>query len=106
MEGINREKDITIRLNQSKISKERLIELLNNRGITVRQHKYLNEALIVKGMDKLTSLEEFVKGYFYVQDVSSMFVAKISGVKKDDYCIDVCAAPGGKSMHLAELLNG
>ena len=106
LEGINREKDITIRLNQSKISKERLIELLNNRGISVRQHKYLNEALIVKGMDKLTSLEEFVKGYFYVQDVSSMFVAKISGVKKDDYCIDVCAAPGGKSMHLAELLNG
>ena len=41
-----------------------------------------------------------------MQDVSSMLVAEIAAPKWGDYCIDVCAAPGGKSLHLADKLKG
>ena len=48
----------------------------------------------------------FKRGWFQVQDVSSMLVAETAAPKKNDYVIDVCAAPGGKSTHMAELLQG
>ena len=41
-----------------------------------------------------------------MQDVSSMMVAEAADVKEDDYVIDVCAAPGGKSTHIAQMLCG
>ena len=41
-----------------------------------------------------------------VQDVSSALVGLAAAPKKGDYCIDVCGAPGGKSLHLADLLDG
>ena len=46
------------------------------------------------------------EGLYQVQDLSSMQVALWSEVKEGDQVLDVCAAPGGKSIHIAELLNG
>lgn len=51
-------------------------------------------------------LRAFREGFFQVQDVSSMKAALMAAPKSGDYCIDVCAAPGGKSLHLADLLAG
>ena len=41
-----------------------------------------------------------------VQDVSSMLVAEVADPKKGDYVIDVCAAPGGKSLHMGDKMEG
>ena len=54
----------------------------------------------------MKAVEAFKKGWFQVQDVSSMLVAEIAAPKWGDYCIDVCAAPGGKSLHLSDQLKG
>ncbi len=43
---------------------------------------------------------------FQVQDVSSMMVVEMAAPMEGSQCIDVCAAPGGKSIHLAEKLHG
>ena len=53
-----------------------------------------------------TELESFQKGEFYVQDISSMLVGELADPKKGDRVIDVCAAPGGKALHVAEKLRG
>ena len=66
----------------------------------------LNYAFMISGFDHLNALASFREGLFYVQDVSSMMVAETVAPKKDSYIIDVCAAPGGKSVHLAEKLGG
>ena len=58
--------------------------------------------LQIDGFDYLGGLDEFREGLFQVQDVSSMLAVEIAGVKAGDHCIDVCAAPGGKSLYLAE----
>lgn len=63
-------------------------------------------ALAISGYDYLRAVPSFREGLFQVQDVSSMKAALMAAPEQGDYCIDVCAAPGGKSLHLAELMQG
>ena len=95
---------ISIRCNLSRTSVEECKKLLEEEGVTVKNNPYLEEALFISGMDYLGALKSFQDGLFMVQDPSSMLVAKIAAPQKNDYCIDVCAAPGGKSLHIADLL--
>lgn len=99
-------KAITVRCNTSKASVEEIIENLKYHGVTVEQSALYDKALYIKGFDSLEKLDAFRTGLITVQDESSMLVGLASGVKSDDYVIDVCAAPGGKSLHISELMNG
>lgn len=96
----------TIRVNTSRISKEALIEQLVQEGVTVEEHPYLEYALEISHYDSLYFMESFQSGLFQVQDISSMLVSEVANVKSGDYIIDVCAAPGGKALHLADKLDG
>ncbi len=64
------------------------------------------EAWILSDYDSFEELESFQSGAIQVQDISSMMVAEAAGVKEGDFILDVCAAPGGKSIHLADKLQG
>lgn len=101
-----KEKPTTIRCNFRRMSKETLIEELKKEGVTVQEHPYLTYALQISDYDYLGDLESFRKGAFYVQDISSMLVGEIAKPQEGDTVIDVCAAPGGKALHIAELLQG
>ena len=50
-------------------------------------------------------MEAFRKGYFQVQDESSMLVSKVLDPKPGETVLDVCSAPGGKSTHIAQLMK-
>lgn len=80
--------------------------MLEAEGVTVTAVDELDYAFVISGFDYLNGLQSFRDGLFYVQDISSMLVAQTAAPKKGDYVIDVCAAPGGKSTHIAELLQG
>ncbi len=101
-----KEKPVSIRCNTGKLKPEELKEILFNEGVTVTGNMELSYAFSIAGYDYLAGLESFRKGYFYVQDISSMLAAEWTGVERGDYVIDVCAAPGGKALHVAELLKG
>ena len=106
LQGFLQEKGTIIRCNLNRISKEDLKKKLEAEGVTVTQHPYLEYALEISGYDYLGNLESFEDGDFQVQDLSSMLVAEIAAPKEGDYVIDVCAAPGGKSLHIADKLHG
>lgn len=106
LEDFLKEKPTTIRCNLNQCSVEELVETLQNEGVTVEKHPYLPYALWISGYDYLADLMSFQTGMFYVQDISSMLVAHLADPKQGDTVIDVCAAPGGKSIHVAELLKG
>lgn len=106
LEDFLKEKDTTIRCNQNEMSKEELCSQLEREGVHVEQHPYLPYALKISSYNYLGELDTFQKGAFSVQDISSMLVTHLADPKEGDEVIDVCAAPGGKSLHMAEILNG
>ena len=100
------ERPTTVRIRTQNASREEIISSLASEGVTVEQHPYLDYALKISGYNYLQALTAFREGWIYVQDVSSMLVCEIAAPNWGDYCIDVCAAPGGKSLHLADRLKG
>ncbi len=105
-ESFLKERPITIRTNLTKITPEALKEKLEAEGVDVQKVDVLSYAFEIQGFDYLQSLDSFNEGLFYVQDISSMMVAETAAPEKNSYIIDVCAAPGGKSSHLAEKMDG
>lgn len=105
LKGFMEERPISIRTNLTRIIPQQLKEKLIEEGVIVGELP-LEYAFTISGFDYLEALDSFSQGLFYVQDVSSMMVAEWAKVSEGDYVIDVCAAPGGKSTHVAELLNG
>lgn len=97
---------ISIRVNTAKCTPSELKDILCDEGVCVEEIEGLDYAFVISGFDYLNGLQSFRDGLFYVQDISSMLVAQTAAPKKGDYVIDVCAAPGGKSTHIAELLRG
>ena len=106
LKGFSGEQPLTIRTNLHKITPEELEESLTKEGFTVNRIQDIPYAFELSAFDYLGGIQAFLDGKFYVQDVSSMMVAQAAAPKKGDYVIDVCAAPGGKSTHLAEILDG
>lgn len=96
----------TIRTNTSLIPPEELKGRLEDEGVKVTKVDELPYAFIISDFDYIASLQSFKDGLFYIQDLSSMMVAEAADVREGDSVIDVCAAPGGKALHVAELLNG
>lgn len=97
---------LAVRFDESKITKKELMDLLKEENVRTSEIPNVSCGLYLSGYDRLTALDSFNKGYYQVQDVSSMQVAYLADPKEGDFCIDVCAAPGGKAIHVAELLNG
>jgi 16S rRNA (cytosine967-C5)-methyltransferase len=97
--------ELTIRVNLLKTSKESLIEELRKENIECESGKYSSEALVLKNSSSISRLESFKRGLFQVQDESSMLVARILDPKPEELVMDVCSAPGGKSTHIAELMQ-
>ncbi len=105
-EDFLKEKPLTVRFDPAKISGERLLGILGEEGVRVKEDETLSYVLHISGYDHLAGLASFRAGYYQVQDISSMQVAEWAAAEEGDYIIDVCAAPGGKAIHLAETLKG
>lgn len=99
------EKELTIRTNLKKVTPQELKEFLLAEGVTAEESNYLPYAFKLKNYDYLEKLDAFQNGYFAVQDVSSMLVCEAAGINEKHLVVDVCAAPGGKTMHAAQTAN-
>lgn len=96
---------LTVRCNLTKASKEQILNSLQEQGVTVTESGISEQVLYLEGYDHLEGLLAFQNGSIQVQDLSSVFVGEVAGPEKGDYIIDVCGAPGGKSIHLADQLH-
>lgn len=98
-----KERPVIIRTNLSKTTPDELSKILKDEG--VEAEKLTDIAFSISGMDGLSSLNSFNEGLFCVQDLSSQRVLDKVGLKNTERIIDVCAAPGGKTCHAADLLK-
>ena len=60
-------------------------------------------AIILGDYDTIPDIPAFADGSICIQDISSMLVGIVSGIKDGDTVLDICAAPGGKSLHAADM---
>ena len=102
LRSLQEEHPLTIRCCRNRISVEELRSRLEEEGVKSEIHPYLPYALSISGYDYLEGLETFREGFFAVQDVSSMLVGELAAPRAGAQVLDVCAAPGGKSLHVAE----
>lgn len=95
-----------VRCNLSRASKDEIIRSLEAQQVTVSQSPYLDSMLLLSQYDYLEGLDAFANGWIQVQDLSSGFVGKVANPQEGNIVLDVCGAPGGKSLHIADLLHG
>lgn len=100
------DRPLSVRCNVSMASVEEIVKSLEDQGIQVEQSPLSPVVLYIKGYDYLDAVEAFAEGKITVQDPSSSLVGMVAAPKKNDFVLDVCSAPGGKSMHAADLLDG
>ncbi|OEF98536.1 16S rRNA (cytosine(967)-C(5))-methyltransferase RsmB [Desulfuribacillus alkaliarsenatis] len=100
---INNPPPFTIRYNPLKTNKQSFEQSLDKLQIKWQNSSYLEEAYIIQGVGNVSKLEIFNSGLFTVQDESSMLVARVLNPFPTATVLDACAAPGGKTTHIAEL---
>ena len=100
------EKPMMVRLNTSLAKKEDIIKSLKDQEVLVKESPFLDTVLWREGFDHIESLLAFQKGWLQVQDLSSCLVGLAANPQEGDVVLDVCGAPGGKALHIADLLKG
>ncbi|MBQ4537193.1 MAG: 16S rRNA (cytosine(967)-C(5))-methyltransferase RsmB [Lachnospiraceae bacterium] len=79
-----------------------LLDEMQNGGAGVQKSRYLPYLYMVENVDGIASLPGYEEGAFTVQDVSSALAVEAAGIQSGDLVLDICAAPGGKTMLAAE----
>lgn len=95
----------SVQVDTDRISMEEIIASLQEQGVTVTQNPEIKRALFLSGYEALDEIEEFENGLLYVQDTASMLAVELAALKPGDTVIDVCAAPGGKSVYAARMIG-
>lgn len=100
------EKKTTLCCLASRGRKEEVVNSLKSQGVTVEDGALMDNAIRISGYDFLYRLEAFREGYCIVQDESSMLAAMLAGVKENQLVLDLCSAPGGKALYMADQMRG
>lgn len=93
----------TVRCNESRASVEEIRKSLSEQGIVAAQVPDLPGVLSLKGFECPEEIRAFEDGLLQVQDASSVLAGLAAHIKPGDFVLDICAAPGGKSLHAADL---
>ncbi len=101
----NREAPLEIRVNTLKIKRDELIELFRQKAVISHKCKYAHKGLIVENPFEIHKTDEYKKGLFSIQSESSMLAGQILEPKENSLIVDMCAAPGGKTLNAAEMMN-
>jgi 16S rRNA (cytosine967-C5)-methyltransferase len=101
--------DTFVRINPHRLAPEKLIELWRDEDVIYefRRFDWTGENLVfeLKAHPPLTSLPSFKRGGFYVQDPSTLLAVKELSPKPGETILDFCAAPGGKTTYIAQLME-
>lgn len=103
--ALNKQADVILRTNTLNISKEKLQSVLSSEGIETEFVKGHDDALKLVERANVFKTQAFKKGFFEVQDASSQLVAPYLDVQPGMKVVDTCAGAGGKTLHLASLME-
>ena len=96
---------LTIAVNSLKISREEYLKVLVSQNINAEKTESSPYGIIINGDISVKNLHGFDDGLFFVQDEASQICAIETGAKPGDVILDCCAAPGGKSFFMAQMMK-
>ncbi|MNB81636.1 Ribosomal RNA small subunit methyltransferase B [compost metagenome] len=96
---------VSVRVNTTMISRDKLLVQMLEAGLNASPSSLSPYGIVVKGAGNLALSSWYKDGYLSVQDESSMLVAEAVAPEPGMRVLDCCAAPGGKSAHMGELMK-
>ncbi|MHB8828408.1 MAG: 16S rRNA (cytosine(967)-C(5))-methyltransferase RsmB [Syntrophales bacterium] len=97
---------LTVRTNTLKISREMMILTLKNEGVAVRPAQFSPEGIIISdNFAGLRRTEAFRQGLLRVQDEASQLISHLLAPQPGERALDFCAGAGGKTLHIAALMQ-
>jgi 16S rRNA (cytosine967-C5)-methyltransferase len=105
LEADNAVPPLTLRTNTARTTREALMARLREAGHQVRETAYSPAGIVLESGGQVTALPGFEEGWFAVQDEASQVVGGVIGAGPGESILDACAAPGGKTTHLAALVG-
>ena len=102
LEAFEKKQPIVARVNRTRLTREDLVKKLTEEDVKVSKDTVFPESLKILELDSLNFLESFENGDFVIQDESSQFIGKIAELPQNAKVLDICAAPGGKTLLMAE----
>lgn len=93
------------RVNTLKTNTEELINSLSNQGVTATPSTVVENAVVIENSGSVERLSAYKDGLFHIQDLSSQLCISLLNPKPREIMLDICSAPGGKSMTAAQLMN-
>lgn len=102
LEAFEKKQPIVARVNGTRLTREELVKKLTEEDVKVSTDTVFPESLKILELDSLNFLESFENGEFVIQDESSQFIGKIAELPLNAKVLDLCAAPGGKALLMAE----
>jgi 16S rRNA (cytosine967-C5)-methyltransferase len=100
----NHSPKIDLRVNTLKTTITEVETALINAGVTVTRIPSLPQGLRIENAGAITELPGYKQGWWIIQDASAQVVTHLLDPQPGETIIDACAAPGGKTTHIAELM--
>jgi 16S rRNA (cytosine967-C5)-methyltransferase len=95
----------TIRTNTLRVAREKLIATLKDEGVSGEATRHSPEGIVLSHPADITRLPSFRKGWFFVQDEAAQLISFLVSPQAGERVLELCAAPGGKTTHLAQLMK-
>jgi len=107
LEWNNSRPEVVIRPVRAKIAFPDFIKTLKEAGIEVLPHPFApEECLVIPRGINVVDIPGYQQGFFTVQDPSTLLSVRLLDPQPGEFVLDACAAPGGKTMAIAERMAG
>jgi 16S rRNA (cytosine967-C5)-methyltransferase len=105
MRANNEKAPLILRANALKVSRDELLDRLQSAGVEAKAASFAPQGVLLPSGGIIESLPGFAEGLFQVQGEASQLVSCLLSPQPGERILDACAAPGGKSTHIAELMH-
>ncbi|MCC7575020.1 RsmB/NOP family class I SAM-dependent RNA methyltransferase [Candidatus Woesearchaeota archaeon] len=94
-----------LRINTLKITEQELIKRLTKKKVKLEKIKFLKHGYFYEADFSLASTQEYLQGYFYIQDAAAQTPAEVLNPEQEEIILDMAASPGGKCTQIAQLMK-